>query len=1308
MATEAGDLNQGFNGSLDIRLLGTVRAEWGDGRPVNLGGPMPKIVLVRLALDAGRTVRTEALVDTLWGEDPPRTARRSLQAHVAKLRSALVADDGPLRSDGSGYTLNVPRSSVDALRIEDNLRAAQEIVETDPTQARELVARCREDWTGDPLADLSGHDFLNAERERISRLGDAIGDLELEVNIALGNPEASISALERAVTRKPIHEPNWMRLIRAYYAGGRQSDALDAYRRASAALLEHLGVNPSPQLQRLELQVLQQELTEEPQATCPYKGLTSYQLDDGANFYGRSETIKELTNLVSSTAVSVVVGPSGVGKSSVLRAGLAHRVINGRVPGIKTVAVMTPGLQPLRSLYAADSTADLLIVDQFEELFVLTDDPNRQKEFVDELLAVASSGQTHVVISVRADFYSQCLLVPALSSILGRYQINIGAMSKAELREAIESPAVSVGLEVEPALVTTLIDEVAGRPGALPLLSHALSETWRHRYGTDLTLGSYEKSGRIAGAISATAERVYESLDKDGRAQIELLFGRLVGVGSDVVDTRRVVPRSEIDSSGFSSDLVDRLVAVRLLTATTDEVEIAHEAMISSWPRLADWLDSERDHLITHQRLNRAANAWDDGGRDDGELYGGNRLAATLMWQSDSAPLLSKLESGFLTASEDKELDERSMDRRATRRVKSLAGLAVVALVVAGSAAWFAIGRSRDAEESRGVVDAIQLASSIAVDESLTTANRLRVAAGLRAQTAAPETSGLLLDTLIRSPAGVSVSQLDIVDILGSAPVASSGGVIPVAVPGAGWSVLDLETFELIGPSPDITPRPVIATADGLLVIDDNYRVLDAVTGDPVGPALQRSEDPIASVLSPDGKLIALGYGTADIQPAVIEVFDVASGSLSQRIVHVGPASDIRELEINATGTAIVLVESFQFWVWDLTSGEPLGRTEEVDPEADISSTAFNRAGDSLVLGRTDGTVEIWRSLTRFDDKENGVIESFTRPTFVLLNRQKAHGGAVSWIEYAADGHIASSAEDGSVVVWNGADGGLVSGPVGFDSVGFVTSFFEGATGNIVTIDSRGTTWRWDPFSFGGLLKVAEAEDVDRRVAEAGGRQVFVEGDAEIVVVDGAGELVGELLGVGLRFDPVWNVSLNDAGTDLVYSTRDGELIWVSLETFEEVELLPKGFGHDAQFVSATQVVAVGTDGVQLIDLDTPEISVVLPFGLGGVGVAYDAGRGLAATVALAAPCFCPRDVILWDPATGQQLGTGFSPLSGASVRSLRFDGSELVAWGAERVATLSLDPEVWQEQACALAESLDPGGELPPDPRTDDIRACR
>lgn len=1353
---------------LDIRLFGPVRARTRAGRVAELGGPKGKVVLVRLALRAGEVVPTDDIVDTLWGDAPPPTARRSAQAHVAKLRAALGGDDGPIRSQPPGYVLDVPRECVDALRVEDQLQAARELLATDPFEAGELIAACRADVTDRPLADLDGSETLVAERERLARLQDELDDTELELRVALDDPATSILRLERAVADKPTHEPHWIRLIKTYYASGRQQDALEAYRRAQHTLREQLGLEPSPQLRDLELHILRQDDHTDHVDDCPYQGLVSYQIADGHRFFGRRATIDDIVRLVTSAPLTAVVGSSGVGKSSVLRAGLGHRVIAGQVPGIRDLRVITPGPHPFRSLFDDSRSVDLLVVDQFEELFTLTDDPCRRAEFVDELAALAEDGRTRVVISVRADFYADCLQLPALVPVLGGHQLVVGALSDIGVREAVLGPARAADLEVEPALLDVLIDEVADRPGALPLLSHALRETWRRRSGSTLTLQAYRKAGAIAGSIAVTAERLYDGLDHERREQMQRLFGRLVEPGTGRNDARRAVPRSELLESGIDERLVDRLVGARLLTATSDHLEISHEALITAWPRLADWVDAERDNTVVQQRLARAATAWFDDGKQDADLYRGHRLDAALAWRKDTDPLLLPVEEEFLRTSEARLVAEKRRRRRTIRRLRVLTGVSLVAMTAAVVAAGVAVDRGSAAAQRRREAEIDRAATTIAIDTSLSVADQLTAALALAAETPTEAVRRLLFDRLIRIPAVSATSRVDLIYIAGQAPASATGGAVLVDDEHARPAVFDPASLELEHLEFGIEVEAVVRRPTGLVgVLADSYRVEDLSTGQFLGPPPVLRGEPSAVALSLDGTTLALGYdapraseadvgtlpGAADVPLAVVDVIDVTSGG---RSIHVVGAATIRGLEFTADGTRLMAgVGHDAIEVWDVGTGGSILTTRD-DPVgmSSVTTTAFDRTGRSIAVGHDDGEITIWRE------------SSATTGGWRRIPVVGRHEAAITWLEFDAGGEtLVSSSRDGSVVVWDAVDGSRLRGPFEFDATGVVGSIFVGDSAEVNTFDSRGRIWHWDSADVGPLVAVQEVASAaapprssnwlaaadDALVAVSGATVTplpsdtpvrgvingwtgdhavvhddriewfredgellltvpyerigalalgerfiaYATGDVpdRVFVVDATGATVLQIH-VTDRHGRVVQLSIDPSGSDLLYSTARGALVWYSLERFDGAVLLPDGHGHDGHFVAEDVAVAVGTGGVQIIDADGSPPSVEpLGVGRGGRLVAFDGERRLAATTDATGA------LSLWHVDEARSWGAPVASIASEPPEWLAFDGPDrLLVGGQTRTASLDLDVESWQEIGCvflSMADPLGPGLEL-------------
>ncbi|QTE03111.1 hypothetical protein [Streptomyces cyanogenus] len=434
--------------------------------------------------------------------------------------------------------------------------------------------------------------------------------------------------------------------------------------------------------------------TEGDEAEPPYRGLARFEPTDADLFFGRDELTERLFQQACSRRFTAVFGPSGSGKSSLLRAGLIPRLRTPGQSGPRPAAlrVLTPGEHPMRThaerLAPADGDGDTwLVVDQFEELYTLCTDPGEREEFLGHLLASTDPvSRLRVVIAVRADFLGRCAAHPQLTAALQNATVLSGPMSRDELREAIVKPAQWTGLIVERALSARILEEVEDEPGALPLMSHALLETWRRRRGRALTLEAYEAAGGLHGAIAHTAEGAYARLTPAQADLARRIMLRLITPGEGTPDTRRPVPRTELafDSPTDTAVVLDRLARARLLTLDHDTVDLAHEALITAWPRLRQWIGDARERLRLHRQLTEAARTWDDLDRDKGALYRGTRLDAAeeAFIVAEHKRELTALERDFLTASVEMRRREQRAAVRTTRRLRSLvAGLTALVLV---------------------------------------------------------------------------------------------------------------------------------------------------------------------------------------------------------------------------------------------------------------------------------------------------------------------------------------------------------------------------------------------------------------------------------------------------------------------------------------------------------------------------------------------------------------------------------------------------------------------------------------------------
>ena len=489
---------------------------------------------------------------------------------------------------------------------------------------------------------------------------------------------------------------------------------------------------------------------------CPYKGLATFDVDDAPFFFGRERLVSELVARLVGAPLLGIVGPSGSGKSSVLRAGLLAELARGVLPGSDgwSHALLRPGGHPLRELEGV-SERRLIAVDQLEELFTQCDDAVERSAFVDGLLELAA-GPAIVVVAIRADFYGRCAAYPSLAQLLGANHVLVGPMTRDELRRAIELPAQRADLEVEPALVEALLDDVAGEPGAPPLLSSALLELWGHRDGRRLFLGAYTAAGGVRGAVARLAESAYATLDADGQARARRIFLRLAGddVGGGAVRTR--VALAELEEA--SGPVVAALADHRLVTISGDTVEVAHEALLREWPRLRAWLEEDTDGRRLHRRLAAAAHEWERAGRDPSELFRGARLGATLDWARTHDDELNEGERAFIDASRRESETEATRTRRLNRRLTGLlAGVLALLALVAGASALFLEQRGEARDRAR-IADARRLAAQALLEDDLD--RSLLLARQAVALDDSPETRGALLTGFLGSPAALRVARI--------------------------------------------------------------------------------------------------------------------------------------------------------------------------------------------------------------------------------------------------------------------------------------------------------------------------------------------------------------------------------------------------------------------------------------------------------------------------------------------------------------------------------------------------------------------
>jgi Novel STAND NTPase 1/Bacterial transcriptional activator domain len=469
------------------------------------------------------------------------------------------------------------------------------------------------------------------------------------------------------VAQQPTRERRWGLLALAQYQAGRQAEALGTLHRARATLVNEFGLDPGPGLAELEQAILRQDpalvasgTSFKAASACPYLGLVAYDLGDAAAYFGREADVTACLRRLDEAGVLAVVGPSGCGKSSLIRAGVAAALVRDG----HQLVIVTPGAHPEDVLARAPSgTGAVFVVDQCEEALALDESSPEREAFFGGLVHFAARGR--LVLSLRADRLGELAAHPEFAHLAEKGLYLLGAMGDAQLRSAIEGPAAQAGLRLEPGLVDLLVREAEGSPGALPLLSHVLRQTWRRREGDTLTVEGYAATGGVREAVAQSAERLYRELTPTQQGMLRDLMVRLVASDDAGEPVRTRVARRTVTSDDEHTAVVEALVGARLLSSDGDTVEIAHESLAVAWPRLRSWLDDDVDGLRIMRHLTVAAGSWDELGRPDSELYRGVRQARAAEWRRGHDPELTPPERAFLDASAElAETEERATRSR--------------------------------------------------------------------------------------------------------------------------------------------------------------------------------------------------------------------------------------------------------------------------------------------------------------------------------------------------------------------------------------------------------------------------------------------------------------------------------------------------------------------------------------------------------------------------------------------------------------------------------------------------------------------
>jgi len=807
----------------------------------------------------------------------------------------------------------------------------------------------------------------------------------------------------------------------------------------------------------------------------PYKGLRAFQEVDAPYFFGREALVQRLVERLDNADTTfrflALVGPSGSGKSSLVKAGLIPALRRDAIPGSKEwfIVEMVPGEAPFEALEAAlnrvairslsnlqalvetkqcrlldilawiwpdDPDAELLLfIDQFEEIFSLPASEETNNLFLQMLqeAIIDPNSRVRMIVTLRADFYDRPLLHPALSALMRERTEVIVPLSVAELEQTIVQPAARVGVVIDPGVVASIMIDLSEQPGALPLLQYSLSELFEHRQNSVITAKVYREIGGVLGALTSRAESLFRELPANQQEITRQLFMRLITLGEGAEDTRRRVLLHEImgitSDSGAVRSVIDKLATARLLTLDRDmatrtpTVEIAHEAIIREWERLHTWVDNSRHNIRMQRTLARLAQEWVDNNNESSFLLAGSRLAQMEHWLHDLDIALTPAERQYLEASlreqqqrqtEEKARaqHERQLERQAFNRLRLLVGVLLAAILVATVLATIARGESQNSREERNRAESARATSDANAAQSRSLAQ-----------------SASANEAISQDNADLAVVLALAANEMEAPPVKSLQTLAEIAfAPGTRY-LLTGHTSQVT--AADFSPdnRYLVSASR-----DTTIRLWDLTTGQEIRRFSGHKGDVEAVTFSPDGLTIL--SGAADFTAIL---WDAASGEQIRQFT--GHRAPLRSVTFSPDGTLIATADNDGILIlWNPATGEVIRRFDA--GSTDIWSAKFSPDGGAILSNAGSGMI-LWdvasgdeirrytasssiRSVyfgpdhTAISGGTDGIVTLWDVETGDVLNQYDSHAGLVQAVAFSGNGQmILAGTVDGSLIFWD-------------------------------------------------------------------------------------------------------------------------------------------------------------------------------------------------------------------------------------------------------------------------------------------------
>jgi WD40 repeat protein len=1002
----------------------------------------------------------------------------------------------------------------------------------------------------------------------------------------------------------------------------------------------------------------------------PYLGLRAFQEGDAPYFFGRESLVAELLARVKTAPFIVISGPSGSGKSSVARAGLLHGLRQGQIDGSQDwlLATMSPQGDPIAQLalamqratrveaigekikaadpnnpqllaesikmYLSDDSRQrcLLLVDQFEETFTQTRDPAVQAAFINLLTGAVQSTESRMILilSMRSDFVSHCVRFPALRELLSRQFQLVGAMEPSDLAKAISLPALEVGAQIEAVLVSRIMDDMKGEPGALPLMSFALrdlfeAEKTKAGHTMDLTLQEYLAHGGIEEALERHANHIFATFSAEQQLLARNIFSRLIEVGQGRVDTRRTATMRELIPAGRHGAEVSAVISalaqedVRLISTKGVEsgaqiseadpaettVTIAHEKLIDAWPWLRQLVDENREIITLQNQIHSQAKLW-AADEDAGYLYRGGQLAQAQEKLAILQPGLDDLSQRFIQASiaareaEEQAQAERIRQQEALKQERANAGrfrrltrwlavAAAVAVIATIVALFFMILAQRESNQVALLKNSIQ--SSQLAEASRAELGQNQELALLLAATGLGLSSQL--DTLARFYDAVTAPYRHSLyghtaDVWSVSFSPDGTKILTASEDGSAklWDIDGNELATLNGHSDRVNSASF--SPDGTRIVsasNDGSAKLWDLTGYELASLDGHKEWVSSANFSPDGTQIVTAGGDGSAK-----LWDSNGNELASLNGH---TEAVLSASFGPDGTKIVTAgRDGSAKLWDSNGNELAslnGHTEI------LSSARLSPDGTQIVTASWDGSAKLWDSngneLASLDGHVAPVRSASFSPGGKQIVTASEDGSAKLWDingnELASlDGHtawvrLAKFSPDGTQIVTTSADGSAklwdltgneLASLDGYSTLVNSASFSPDGT-QIVTASSDGTARIWD-------INGSELASLNGHIGWVNSARFSPDG-TQIVTAsqDGSARMWdingNELASLDGHTDWVNSASFSPIGTQIVTASGDGSVKLWDLSGNELASL----DGHKEGVVSAS----FSPDGTQIV-----------------------------------------------------------------------------------------------------------------------------